>query len=79
MTFEDALEFVDFDPENPTYTLCTEYENCFVFGWKEPMFKNPCYVFKNDWSRTYDPAHSMPLYTEPGELVREYDLETLAK
>ena len=79
MTFEDALEFVDFDPENPTYTLCTEYENCFVFGWKEPMFKNPCYVFKNDWSRTYDPAHSMPLYTEPGEFVREYDLEDLAK
>ena len=39
------------------------------------MIKNPCCVFKNDWSRTYDPAHSMPLYTPMGDKVREYDLE----
>lgn len=74
MTLEDAMEVAGIDPKNPEFTLCTEYENCFVFAWKEPMLADPCFVFKNDWSRIYSPLDGMPLYTETGEFVREYDL-----
>ena len=82
MTFEDACELVDIDlndPDSIFFTQCSEYENCFVFGWKEPTIANVRYVFKNDCTKTYDPAFDWLLYAEPGELVREYDLEALAK
>ena len=82
MTFEEALEFMGIDLKSPEplfYTACVEFENAFLFGWKEPLIQNVCVVFKDDRTRTYDPAHSMPLYTEPGEFVQEYDLEALAK
>ena len=41
------------------------------------MIANACVVFKNDWSRTYDPALYMPEYEKMGKFVREYDLENL--
>ena len=67
MTLDDALEILEeYSNGNMSYTLVTEYPNCFIFGWKEPRLQNPPIIFKNNHTNV---CHSML------ELPQDIDLE----
>ena len=75
MTLDDALEIIEeYSNGNMSYTLVTEYKNCFIFGWKEPRLQNPPIIFKNNYTNVYHSMLELPQDIDLEHPVRTIDL-----
>ena len=80
MTLDDALEILEeYSNGNMSYTLVTEYKNCFIFGWKEPRLQNPPIVFKNNYTNVYHSMLDLPQDIDLEHPVRTVDLTEYLK
>ena len=80
MTLDDALEILEeYSNGNMSYTLVTEYKNCFIFGWKEPRLQNPPIIFKNNYTNVYHSMLDLPQDIDLEHPVRTIDLTEYLK
>ena len=77
---DDALEILEeYSGGNMSYTLVTEYPNCFIFGWKEPRLQNPPIIFKNNYTNVYHSMLELPQDIDLEHPVRTIDLTEYLK
>ncbi len=80
MTLDDAIEILEeYSNGNMSYTLVTEYKNCFIFGWKEPRLQNAPIIFKNNYTNVYHSMLDLPQDIDLEHPVRTIDLTEYLK